>query len=228
MKGTVASYVAAKKFGFINGEDNQSYFFHVSALKHKADEERLIVGAHLDFDPTPTPKGLSAKQITVHCTYLKKKLVPFFTTKSELPSAGTVEVKKFIHTPFIKDLNALKKKFKDLAYESGCNAILSCQIEAKTFSQGNYDYTLHACQGYFAIVTEQSVCRTEIESNESNFEIEQVIDNFEDVFVSIYDRENKIREDQLKVKAVKAEESLGCLYTIIIGLIIFIFAAIVP
>ncbi len=222
MKGTVASYVATKKFGFINGEDNQNYFFHVSALKQKADEERLIVGAHLDFDPTPTAKGLSAKQITVHRTYLKKKLVPFFTTKSESPKTGTVEVKKFMRTAFMKDLNGLKKKFNDLAYEAGCNAILNLQIESTTFSEGNYNYTVHACQGDFAIVTEQSMCRTEVESQESIFEIEQVIDNFEDLFDSIFERENKIREDQFK-----DEGNLGCLYIIIIALIIFIFATIV-
>ncbi|MDO8253174.1 cold-shock protein [Shewanella algae] len=41
MKGKVVSYVSSKKFGFINGDDGESYFLHVSALVNRSDEAKL-------------------------------------------------------------------------------------------------------------------------------------------------------------------------------------------
>nr|WP_221051737.1 cold shock domain-containing protein [Shewanella algae] len=42
MKGKVVSYVSSKKFGFINGDDGESYFLHVSALVNRSDEVRKV------------------------------------------------------------------------------------------------------------------------------------------------------------------------------------------
>ncbi|WP_345888544.1 hypothetical protein [Shewanella algae] len=41
MKGKVVSYVSSKKLGFINGDDGESYFLHVSALVNRSDEAKL-------------------------------------------------------------------------------------------------------------------------------------------------------------------------------------------
>ncbi|MBO2592470.1 cold shock domain-containing protein [Shewanella algae] len=42
MKGKVVSYVSSKKFGFINGDDGESYFLHVSAMVNRSDEVRKV------------------------------------------------------------------------------------------------------------------------------------------------------------------------------------------
>lgn len=60
INGTVKFYNSDKGFGFIKGEDNQDYFFHVSSLptdyKPQDNEE-------VSFDPTSNDKGLAASNV---------------------------------------------------------------------------------------------------------------------------------------------------------------------
>ncbi|WP_051219914.1 cold-shock protein [Rheinheimera baltica] len=218
MKGKVASYVESKKFGFINGEDNQSYFLHSSALIQQFDQEKLVVGAKVDFDPVPTPKGLTAKKVTILPTFSKKQLVPFFTTKQAEPKRGFIEKKLFISTCFYRDINVAKQKFLNLANEAGCNAILEQDIEKTTFQDGNYLYTVHACRGYFSVVTEQAVCDDVLASKIAEFSIENAINTFQEKFAIVHARESAARANQFK-----ESESHGCLFIFLIGFVLFIF-----
>ncbi|MCE9784115.1 hypothetical protein LZ637_12000, partial [Shewanella algae] len=43
----------------------------------------------VEFDPTPTPKGLSAKQIRIPEVYIRQRLLNFFTSKGSIPSMVT-------------------------------------------------------------------------------------------------------------------------------------------
>lgn len=217
MKGKIVSYVESKKFGFIDGEDNQSYFLHISALIEQSQHVNLVVGAKVEFDPVPTPKGLSAKKVTILPTFLKKRLVPFFTTKQTHPKHGVVEKKLFMNTCFHRDINAAKQEFLNLAHETGCNAILEQDIERTTFRHGNYHYTVHACKGYFALVSEDTVCDNKLESELSNTAILNAVSSFKEKFAIVHARESAARANQLK-------SSNGCLYFFLIGLAMLIFA----
>lgn len=219
MRGKIVSYVESKKFGFIDGDDNQSYFLHCSALIEQSQHAKLVVGAKVEFDPVPTPKGLAAKKVTILPTFIKKQLVPFFTTRQTHPKHGVVEKKLFMNTCFHKDINAAKQVFLNLAHETGCNAILEQDIERTTFSHGNYQYTVHACKGYFAIVSEESVCDNKLESELSNIAIENAVSSFREKFAIVYARESEARVNQLK-----SGKGKGCLYLFLIGLVVFIFA----
>lgn len=60
LKGKIKFYNEIKCFGFIEGEDDKSYFFHVSDVK----ENNIInEGQSVKFDPTSNSKGLRAKDI---------------------------------------------------------------------------------------------------------------------------------------------------------------------
>ena len=65
MRGKVVSYISTKKYGFITGDDGESYFLHFSSLLDKANEKKLLKNVVVEFDPTPTPKGMSAKKVHV-------------------------------------------------------------------------------------------------------------------------------------------------------------------
>lgn len=62
VKGQVVSFIAEKKYGFIKGDDGESYFFHLSGLLDKSEESKVVKNAYLTFDPSPTPKGDVAKK----------------------------------------------------------------------------------------------------------------------------------------------------------------------
>jgi len=49
LKGKVVSYLAAKKYGFIQGDDGESYFLHFSELLDKKDEGKLVKGSMVHF-----------------------------------------------------------------------------------------------------------------------------------------------------------------------------------
>lgn len=88
IKGKVVSYLASKKYGFINGEDGESYFFHFSHLSDKSDEEKLIKGVVVEFDPVPSPKGLAAQRISVPEVYFRTTPVDFIMSKHKNPRVG--------------------------------------------------------------------------------------------------------------------------------------------
>ena len=63
MKGKILNFNAEKGFGFILGEDNQKYFFHISNVKNPMDiQENYVV----EFREHKSEKGLAAILIVVN------------------------------------------------------------------------------------------------------------------------------------------------------------------
>ncbi|MCH7424247.1 cold shock domain-containing protein [Shewanella sp. MM_2022_3] len=155
MKGKVVSYLATKKYGFIQGDDGESYFLHFSELLNRKDEDKLVKGSIVNFDPTPTPKGLAAKAISLPEVFIKERLVNFFTTRDSRPQNGTVIASFPIATRFFKDPSEGRRHLEQLAKHCGFNAVLNVNFEKDTFSKGNYRYTVHAFKGELALVTEK-------------------------------------------------------------------------
>lgn len=214
MKGTVISYISAKKYGFITGEDGESYFLHVSSLLDKANEAKLIKGIIVEFDPTPTPKGMSAKKVHVPEVYLKKTINSFIMTKQSKPKYGQVEIQRTIHTMFFKDPNAARANIKRLARQAGCNAILNLRVEKATFSEGNYKYTMHAFSGNFAIVTDEKTCDSKQEMLDNCDKLVSLKDEFSKKFAEIQRLEGEARRAQIETSHT------GCL--MVIGFLFFI------
>jgi cold shock CspA family protein len=217
VKGKVISYISSKKYGFVTGDDDKSYFLHFSSLLDKANESKLIKGVIVEFDPTPTPKGMSAKKVHVPNVYFKKQLSDFIMTKNSQPKLGCLQQLHSISTRFFKDPNEGREHIKQLAIESGCNAIINLGFEKKTFADGNYQYTVHAFTGDFALVTDDIPCDNEQASRSSNVELQFLISKFDEKFKEIKDLESEARRKQL-------ETSYTGIY-IVIGIIFIIFIA---
>lgn len=63
MKGKVKHYNENKGFGFIEGEDSQDYFFHVSQMK---DQSKILEkGDEVEFDATQNDRGLAATNVAL-------------------------------------------------------------------------------------------------------------------------------------------------------------------
>ncbi|QDE30138.1 cold-shock protein [Shewanella polaris] len=217
MKGIVVAYISSKKYGFINGEDGESYFLHFSSLLDKSSEYKLIKGAVVEFDPIPTPKGLAAKDVCIQETYVKKKMVEFFITKQKIPKGLNVEASHPISTHFFKDPSEGREYIKQLAIEAGANAILGIEFEKNTFSEGNYKYTVHAFKGDFAFVSENVPCSKKRDELESALELDSLLANFNSQFKVIEAREHQLREKQLKTSHT------GCFIALIILFVIIMF-----
>lgn len=217
MKGKVVSFVAAKKFGFIDGDDGESYFLHVSKLKDKSQQGLLIKGAIVSFDPTPTPRGLSAAQITVLPVHLGVRLVPFFVTKNE-PKHGSVILRKKIETSFLDSPEEAFDHLKSCAMQATCNAVLNIKLDRHVFSDGNYKFSRFAYLGELALITEEYVCSSEKEANSSILETEQLRKEAEHKADEIIEIEGQARHEQLNPKQLP----WGIIAT---ALILFLFVA---
>lgn len=198
MKGKVASYIKSKKYGFINGDDDESYFLHFTNLLNSADEAKLVKGVVVEFTPIPTPKGLAAKKIIVPRVYFKSEPVNFFMSKYPNPKHGHVEKRLPLSTQFFEDPDEGREHIKKLAVEADCNAILNLKYEKDTFSSGNYQYSVHAFKGDFAIVTQRIPCDIKEEAAESVKLIKELIEAFTSQFQAVCEQESEKRRKQLE------------------------------
>lgn len=62
MKGRIKTYKDDKGFGFIIGEDDSDYFFHISDVRTIIEVKR---GQIVEFEPSSNEKGNNAKNITI-------------------------------------------------------------------------------------------------------------------------------------------------------------------
>ncbi len=136
----------------------------------------------VEFDPTPTPKGLSAKQNRIPEVYIRERLLNFFTSKGSNPKHGDAALRLPISTRFFKDPAKGRQYIEQLAKQCGCNAVLGLEFEKKTFSEGNYRFTGHAFKGELALVTEKQPCDTKEMALAAERQLQQRIQAAEQAF----------------------------------------------
>jgi CspA family cold shock protein len=64
-KGTVKEYDPERGFGFIQGEDGEDYFLHVSGLREHMKDEGLREGQRVLFDVDFDMKGDRAINVRI-------------------------------------------------------------------------------------------------------------------------------------------------------------------
>jgi len=69
MRGKILNYNSDKGFGFILGEDNQKYFFHISSIENPMD---IKINYSVDFQNGRNEKGLTANNIIVSTPSFRK------------------------------------------------------------------------------------------------------------------------------------------------------------
>lgn len=154
MKGTVRSFVSAKRFGFIDGEDGQSYFVHINDV---SGSTMLTQGQAVEFEPMPTPRGLSAKKVKAgkepEAVYVDPD--KFIMTKSDhVKGCEIISIVGENCWGESNDPNAARELLKDVAQKSGANAVVCMSLDKYTKSDAcsNYQYTMHRYYGHAVVV----------------------------------------------------------------------------
>ena len=129
MEGVIRSFVPEKRYGFIEGHDRKSYFFHVADLDRRARSTDVQEGLLVSFDPTPGPKGSRARRLRVEHEQARMWVPPreFIVSKEDAPRRGTV----FFKAPPVEfrsekgeSIDAGKERLIAYAKEIGANAVL--------------------------------------------------------------------------------------------------------
>lgn len=68
MTGTVTRVFLTRGFGFVAGEDGESYFLHIDALQKVSCWEQMQQGRRVEFEPSQTgSKGNGLRATKVRC-----------------------------------------------------------------------------------------------------------------------------------------------------------------
>lgn len=176
MEGVVKSYVAEKRFGFIDGADKKSYFFHINDFSAKPETGSVPDGALVIFDPAPTPKGLAAKRLKLASKQAIEWVAPsdFLMLREDEPKRGRL----------VSDVSAvtvtgrgspeeLRWQLRRIATKIGGNAIVGMTYRKSTGSEGNYQFTVHNISGRPALIMEGRMTTdlTAVERSERNCEM---------------------------------------------------------
>lgn len=157
MEGVIRSFVPEKRYGFIEGHDRKSYFFHIEDLNRSAHSTDVQEGLLVSFDPTPGPKGLRARRLRVEHAQARMWVPPreFIFSKEDAPRRGTV----FFKAPPVEfrsekgeSIDAGKERLIAYAKEIGANAVLNVHYRRDEASIGNYTYSVHCYAGCLAVV----------------------------------------------------------------------------
>ncbi len=102
MKGVIIKYFSDKGYGFILGEDNHSYYFHISKFKNRKEFEENFQAYYryhfddtclqLNFVPSTSDRGLCAINIILTDDKINDR------ESDEIFEAKITEIKNEIHT----------------------------------------------------------------------------------------------------------------------------------
>jgi len=159
MNGYIKSFVESKSYGFIKGEDNKDYFFHISNINSKS-KTRIKDNRKVTFESIATKKGYAAININIHESKISdnyKYIVPnevYFSKDAKVKGWETVETCNYmlIGTSANSPDDA-KRDIIDSANTIGANALQNFEYFKTTGSKpgtgsGTYYFTVHNFRGY--------------------------------------------------------------------------------
>lgn len=196
--GRIVSYQDRKKFGFIKGSDNTSYFFHKSNLdkKHKGREKDIRIGALVSFEPAAEPKGMAARRIEFIETYQALRIPAFKRYKNTKSIQGDIVKSTNVRTRFFKSPHDAKNRLKDMALESGANILFDESLSRETWSKGNYNYSMFQAKGTLAVITHKTAVLKEAEVEKSERKASEFSESFSVNIQNVIQQEEAVIEEQ--------------------------------
>lgn len=151
--GVVRSFVESKAYGFIDGDDGESYFVHIKEVQGGVP---LVTGQQVWFIPKPAPKGSKATQVVAGQAPTLIYIEPDNFIVSKAPVPNGVEVIVVVGNGWAEsnDPHRAREDLIQLAKSYGANAIINNNLERYTQQQtcSNYKFTMHRQHGDFAVV----------------------------------------------------------------------------
>lgn len=157
--GTVKSYSAQKSFGFIESENGEPVFFHISKVAPD-DRNSIKSGCIVSFDECPTPKGMAAEKVTIagqasEC-YLPPQSHDVIVSKTEACGRENRVVHKLPRfTVEDRDPDAAISLLQQKAQNAGCNALVNLKKgrrKGRAWMNTNYCFSIHIVSAEPALV----------------------------------------------------------------------------
>ena len=152
VSGIVRSFSADKGFGFVAGDDGQSYFLHIKDI---AGGEIPVDGQRVTFDPMPTPKGYSAKAATLGMAPVEILVNPDRFTLTKEDELRGLEIRWYVTKAYGDSRNPQEARslLEQVARRHGGNAVVNLKTTSYTDGSvfSNYRFTIHRAEGQVVI-----------------------------------------------------------------------------
>ena len=126
MKGKIINFNPQKGFGFILGEDDKKYFFHIVNVVNPME---LEVGYSVNFTSQENGKGLTAVDITVEVPLKRDKWLKIDNLRIKAS-----EIKEYEIYEQERDDNEICFVIKITTYNSGIKKLFYCYYEYSYYS----------------------------------------------------------------------------------------------
>jgi cold shock CspA family protein len=196
MKGFLISWDIDKGFGFIKGDDNQSYFLHKSEIK-KEELSNIKIKSIVEFETKATSKGMRAikvENLNKEQKEFKKQVIVknnFIINKDNKPR-GIMLFSDRITSGWCGSNDEAKRELKKDALDKGFNCIF--YIEHLRGSSGRH-YAYNAVGG---ILVKEVRCKTKKEQDNSKKEM--------DLFIGKKIKKKEEKEAGYERARIKSEE----------------------
>lgn len=148
MKGVIKTYLPSKSYGFIKGDDEKDYFFHIKDIKSKKE---ILDGMLVSFEESANPKGYTAKNIQILDKECPTYEVPknfIFSKSDELKDFQILSSSKNPITITTNSPDKSRDILKEEALKIGANSVICYKYTKTTRAIGNYNYSVHSASAF--------------------------------------------------------------------------------
>ncbi|WP_415719450.1 cold-shock protein [Maridesulfovibrio sp.] len=221
MEGNIKSFLETKGYGFINGNDNKSYFFHISDVL--SSEEKIEEGSFVNFDETATPKGYKALKVKIlsSSNYYEQPIDKFYWSRKPIPSKYII-----LHSGQLEfadeNLDNAREELEETALNLGFNAVVNVKYYTTTGCSGNYRYSIHHFRGDCCLLATKVACkdpnRIQKQEKENLAAISEINSKFEYYQKSKHEEQLKKQKSKLIKKITIAAIFLPFVVYVALGL----------
>jgi len=166
MEGYIKTFVDSKAYGFIKGNDNKDYFFHINDVNNKDEgiqDNKIVV-----FEAKATKKGYAAVNISIQKANIQdefKYIIPnevYISKDINVKGWETIEDCSYILIGTSKESpDDAKKDIIDSAEAIGANALINFVYFKTTGSKpgtgsGTYYFTIHNYRANPIVIAKKS------------------------------------------------------------------------
>ena len=160
MTGTIKSFLFDKGYGFIDGDNGKSYFFHVSFCEANLSH-KLIEGVCVSFSERATPRGYSAENVVLmnieQIIYYEIPKNVYFSKNDNVQGWETIEATNwYVRAEARNSPDEAKNIMLARAERLGANAIVNARYFKTTGSEGNYQFSIHHYEGRLATIAKKT------------------------------------------------------------------------
>ncbi len=181
MNGNVISITPS--YGFIRDSEGISYHFSKKSMAAGYFFGDLQIGSAVEFDVAAGPKGMKANNICVVTAFTAYEInrddLFILRAGQSLPQDKIFYPQiQVMQSQWYRSPGDAKEELIGIAKTCGANVLTNTQMLKRTFSEGNYKYTMHSFYGEAGVYARKIQLLSETDAEKLNSDNHTYVDDF--------------------------------------------------